>query len=128
METETAGAGLPLSRVRVIADARHHLPAVAAIAAAEEARGFDARPDLVFLGPELERPDVGESAAVSFRKGRRRFGLPPGFSHLGRGSRVRRPPRSRFSRARARATRCWRERGRLLQERSAPIWSPSRFF
>src|ERR1051325_6783445 len=83
MKTETAGAGLPLSRVRVIADARHHLPAVAAVAAAEEARRFDASPDLVLLGPELERPYVGGGGAVSFRKGRRRLRLLPGFSQVG---------------------------------------------
>src|SRR5262249_28959642 len=42
VQAQAAGAGLPLSGVFVIADARHHLPRVAPIGAAKQRRGLDA--------------------------------------------------------------------------------------
>src|ERR1051325_12236042 len=83
MKTETAGAGLPLARVRVIADARHHLPAVAAVAAAEEARRFDASPDLVLLGPEKNEIWAGVEPASLFRSrdGGDSWEMVPGISN-----------------------------------------------
>src|SRR6188768_3899312 len=47
VHAQPAGAGLPLARVLVIADAGHHLPRIAAIVTSEQRGGFDAAQQLV---------------------------------------------------------------------------------
>src|SRR2546426_5076386 len=60
VHAEPAGAGLPLPGVLVVADARNHIPGIAAIAAPEERRRLDAAPEIVLAVARLERPDVDE--------------------------------------------------------------------
>src|SRR5262249_6193330 len=44
VQAESAGAWLPLARVLVVADPRHHVPRVAAVTAPEQRRRLDAAP------------------------------------------------------------------------------------
>jgi hypothetical protein len=68
VQAQPAGSRLPLARMLVVADAVHHLPRVAAVAAAEEGGGLHSAPQLLLVVARREGPDVGESAAVPFGK------------------------------------------------------------
>ena len=61
VETEPARARLPLARVLVIADAGHHLPRIAPVAASEQGGWFDAAPQvlLAVAGPRGTRCSRG---------------------------------------------------------------------
>src|SRR5262249_1540478 len=59
----------PLPRMLVVADARHHLPGVAAVPAPEEGGGLDTAPQLLLAVPGLEGPDIAESPAVVLGEG-----------------------------------------------------------
>ena len=56
--------GLPLARVLVVADARHHLPGIAAVAAPEQRRRLDAAPQS-FLPPPGSSDQMLASARPS---------------------------------------------------------------
>src|SRR4029077_14765081 len=84
VQAKAAGARRPLARVLVIADARYHLPRIAAVAAPEQRRRLDAAPELVLAGAWLERPDVRERAPIVFRERRRRLRLLEALSHVAR--------------------------------------------
>src|SRR5262245_24711174 len=60
MHAQSTAAGLPLTRMGVIADAGNHLPCIAAVAASEKSRRFNPAPQFLFVGARFERPDVGE--------------------------------------------------------------------
>ena len=64
VHAEPAIAGLPLAGVFVVADARNHLPGIAAVAAPEQSRRLDAAPQIPPVVARLERPNVGERAPV----------------------------------------------------------------
>src|ERR1019366_3575323 len=83
VHAETARSGMPLPRVLVIADARHHLPTVAAIAASEQRRRFDTAEKFLLPVAGSERPDVCQRPAVVLREGGSGFGLPERFPEIG---------------------------------------------
>ena len=76
--------GCPLARVLVVADAGHHLPRIAAVAAPEQRRRLDAAQELLLALARLDRPDVDERAAVVLGKCRRRLRLLEALPHVGR--------------------------------------------
>src|SRR5438067_4617535 len=84
VQAESAVSWLPLARVLVVADPRHELPGVAAVAALEERGGLDAAQQILLVASRLERPDVDERAPVVLGEGRRRGRLRAGLSQIGR--------------------------------------------
>src|SRR5262245_1248499 len=68
----------------MIADAAHHFPGIAAVAASEQRSGFDSTPEIFFVVAWFDRPNVGQRAAVIFRKCRRGFGFLETLSEVGR--------------------------------------------
>src|ERR1019366_7815901 len=82
VHAEPARARLPLARVLVVADARHHLPRIAAVVALEERRGLNAAPEFVLPGTRLQRPDVGKRPAVLLGKRRRGLRLLEGLPEV----------------------------------------------
>src|SRR6266576_5938000 len=84
VHAEAAAAGIPLARVLVIADARHHLPRVAAVLAAEKRGGLDTGPQLFLPRTWLDRPDVDQRASIVFRERRSRLGFLEALAHVGR--------------------------------------------
>ena len=59
-------AGLPLSSVLMVADARNQLPGISAVARPEERCWLHATQEILLVIPRFERPDVGESRPSSF--------------------------------------------------------------
>src|SRR5262249_38118567 len=66
---QAAVAGLPFTRVLVVADAADHFPAIPAVGGAEERGRLDAAPQLLLALARFQRPDVGEGPAVLLGKG-----------------------------------------------------------
>jgi hypothetical protein len=54
VHAESAVAGLPLARVLVVADARHHVPRIAAVIAPEQGRRLHAAPQFLLAAAGLE--------------------------------------------------------------------------
>src|SRR5439155_21253382 len=84
VQAQPAVAGLPFASVLVVADARNQLPGIAAVAASEERCRFDAAPKILLVLPCLERPDVGESAAIVLGEGWSGLRLPERLTEIGR--------------------------------------------
>src|SRR5260370_19669747 len=61
---------MPRAGVVVVADAADHFPGIAAVAAAEERRGFDAAPEVLLVVAGIERPDVRQGPTVFLGEGR----------------------------------------------------------
>src|SRR6476469_3888818 len=75
VQAQPAVARMPFPSVLMIADARDHFPGLAAIAASEEPRRFDAAPQILPAVASFHRPDISESAPIIFGKGRGGLGL-----------------------------------------------------
>ena len=84
VHAEPAVPRLPLAGVLVVADARNHLPGIAAVAAPEERRRLDAAPQVLLAVARFERPDVGERAPVVLREGGSRLRLLELLPEIGR--------------------------------------------
>src|SRR5215472_9565629 len=75
VHAQAAVAGLPFTRVLVVADAADHFPAIPAVSGAEERGRLDAAPQLLLAVARFPRPDVGEGPAVLLGKGGGGLGL-----------------------------------------------------
>src|SRR5439155_737513 len=84
VHAEPAVAGLPLARVRMVADGGHHVPRIAAVTAPEQGRRLHAAPQFLFAAAGLERPDVDERASVLLGECRRRLRFLEALPHVRR--------------------------------------------
>src|SRR5260221_7703103 len=84
VHAKPAVARLPLAGVLVLADARNHLPGIAAVAAPEQRRWFDPAPQVFLPAAGFKRPDVGERASVVLGEGGSRLRLLERFPEIGR--------------------------------------------
>ena len=84
VHAKSAVAGVPFAGVLMVADAGHHLPGVAAVAAAEERGRLDAAPEVFLALARFQRPDISQRPAVFLGKGRGGFRLFELLAQVGR--------------------------------------------
>src|SRR5262249_5162658 len=58
VHAQSAVAGIPLASMLVVTDAGHHFPGIAAVAALEKRRRFDAAPEVLLVVARLKGPDI----------------------------------------------------------------------
>src|SRR5207248_4969568 len=80
----TTGSGVPLPGVLVVADARNHLPRIAAVATSKQSRRLDTAKEVLLSASGNERPDVCHRAAVVLGELGSRFGLFESLSEIRR--------------------------------------------
>src|SRR6266404_4292734 len=84
VHAKSSVAGIPFTRVLVIANAANQFPGIAAVAASEQRRWLDAAPKLLLFHTGLNGPNVGQRAAIIFWEGGGRLRFLEGLAQVRR--------------------------------------------